>query len=136
MEIDVIDMHGHLGRYAFAISDLSPQRLVESMDALGVRAIACSHMRCMSLDVEYGNAEILKAMQACPGRILGYISVYPFDAQRVRRSVRRWVAEGFIGAKLHNLHAEGFPYTDPAYEPAYEIADERGLVLLFHTLYM
>ncbi len=131
LDIEIIDMHGHLGRFSFAIPDLSPERLVESMDRLGVRSIVCSHMRCMSVDTEYGNAEVAKAMQACPGRILGYVSVYPIDPQTVRRNVERWLAAGFTGLKLHN--SNGFSYTDPAYEPAYAIADERRLPMLFHT---
>ena len=129
--IDIIDMHGHLGRLAFAIPDLSPEGLVASMDRLGIRTIVCSHMRCMSRDVEYGNAEVLRAVRACPGRILGYVSVYPSDPDSVRRGVEKWLAAGLTGLKMHNIN--GFPYTDPAYAPALAIADERRLPVLLHT---
>ena len=131
LDAEIIDSHGHVGRYAFAIPDVSPRSMVESMDRLGIRTILCSSMRAASQDVESGNAEVLEAMQAHRGRILGYVAVYPFDQQQVRRSVERWLEAGFIGLKFHNQN--GFAYDEPAYEPAYAIANERSLPLLFHT---
>jgi len=131
LSIDVVDMHGHLGRYAFAIPDLRPQSIVEVMDRIGISRIVVSHIRCISRDVEFGNAEVLAAMRACPGRILGYVALYPFGPKEVADSARRWLAEGFTGLKVHN--ANGFPYDDAAYEPAYAMADERRLPVLLHT---
>jgi predicted TIM-barrel fold metal-dependent hydrolase len=78
-----------------------------------------------------GNDEVLSAMRQYPGRILGYAVAFPFDAGTVRQEVRRRLDEGFTGIKLHNIN--GFPYTDPAYEPAYAMADERRLPVLLHT---
>jgi len=129
--IDIIDIHGHLGRSLFTIPDVSPESLIRSMDRLGVRRIVCSHMRAWSHDAEHGNAQMLKFMRTFPGRILGYVSVYPAAAQTVWERVERWLAAGFIGLKLHN--SNGFPYDDAAYEPAWAMADERRLPVLLHT---
>ncbi len=131
LDIDVVDMHAHLGRFSFTIPDLDVASFVAAMDRVGVSASICSHMRAMSIDVEEGNAEIAKAMAAYPGRVLGYVAVYPFDPLTVRHSVERWVAEGFSGLKLHNLN--GFSYADPAYAPALAIASDKGLPVLLHT---
>ncbi len=42
--IEIIDMHGHIGRYSFAIPELAPATIVESMDKLGIVSILCSSM--------------------------------------------------------------------------------------------
>ncbi|MHB9130602.1 MAG: amidohydrolase family protein [Armatimonadota bacterium] len=127
----VIDMHGHLGAYAYTIPDLSAGGMVEVMDRLGVEHILISHMRCMSPHSHHGNAQVLEAMQAYPGRILGYVSFWPQSAEHIRVEAESWLAAGFTGLKLHN--SNGFSYTDPAYLPAYAIANERRLPVLFHT---
>ena len=132
LDLEILDMHGHLGHPRFAVPDPSPAAMVASMDRLGIRSTVCSHMTCMGRDVEYANAEILAATRAFPGRILGYAAVYPSDARTVRRSVSRWLGEeGFVGLKLHCTN--GFDYTDAAYEPAYALAARRRLPLLFHA---
>ena len=131
LDCDVIDMHGHLGRPRFTIPNIDPAALVARMDRIGVQSIVCSAMRASSADVDCGNAGVLEAMRTFPGRILGYAAVYPFDAETVRHSVEKWLAEGFVGLKFHN--SNGFSYEDAAYEPAYAIADERSLPMLLHT---
>jgi predicted TIM-barrel fold metal-dependent hydrolase len=127
----IIDMHGHLGRFRFAIPDLSPATLVAVMDRIGIQSILCSHMRCMSADTKFGNREVLDAMRAFPGRILGYVSVWPSGPEAVKAETEKWLGEGFTGIKLHC--ATGMRYSDPAYAPAYAIANERRLPILFHT---
>jgi len=130
-DFPIIDLHGHLGRYNFAIPDLSAGSVVRVMDRVGVASVACSHMQTMGYRACWGNDEVLAAMRAHPGRILGYISLWPASEDAVRREVETRVAQGFIGIKLHNNN--GFPYADPAYAPAYAIAHELHLPLLFHT---
>jgi predicted TIM-barrel fold metal-dependent hydrolase len=81
--------------------------------------------------MEAGNDETLEAMRASPGRFLGYVVVWPSSAEAVEKEVRRRLGEGFSGIKLHNTN--GFPYSEPAYVPALEIANERSLPVLLHT---
>ncbi len=130
-EFDITDMHGHIGRYNFGIPDLTPAGMVAVMDRLGIPRIVCSHMRCMSADIAWGNDQVLEAMNAHPGRILGYFSVWPDSAEAVRRETERCLARGFIGLKLHD--ANGFAYDDPAYEPAYERCASRRMPVLLHA---
>ena len=129
--LDIIDMHGHLGRYQFAVADDSPASLVATMDRIGVRTIVCSHLNCLRGNTQRGNDEVLAAMRAHPGRIEGYVSIWPSDAEQVEAEVRRRLGEGFVGIKIHNINQ--FSYTDDAYAPAMAIANERRLPVLLHT---
>jgi uncharacterized protein len=131
MPFACVDMHGHLGRYEFAIPDLDPAAVVRSMDALGIGRYWASHMRCMSADTEWGNAQVYAAMRLCPGRILGAASVWPQDAGHVEACARRWIERGFSGFKVHNIN--GFAYNDSAYEPMYRLAQACRMPILFHT---
>jgi predicted TIM-barrel fold metal-dependent hydrolase len=127
----VTDLHGHLGRYAFPIPDLTTAGLLGVMDRTGVQRLVCSHMQCMSSDSAWGNEAVLEHLRQAPGRILGYVSVFPSDQARVRAAVTHWLGAGFSGLKMHD--SNGFRYDDPAYEPAYELANERALPVLLHT---
>lgn len=128
---DVIDMHGHVGRYAYPIPDLSTARLTEVMDRIHVSRIVCSHMQCMSTDTVWGNSEVLRHMRESDGRILGYVAVFPSSPDTVRDQVTSWIAQGFTGLKFHDSNR--FRYDDPAYEPAYRLAHDHAMPVLLHT---
>lgn len=130
-DIEVIDLHAHLGRCTVPSPDLTPAMLVRAMDRIGVNCALVSHTHCMSWDSPKGNDEVLQAMRDYPGRILGYVTVWSNDPQAVRRETELRLSQGFAGVKLHN--SNGFRYTDPNYEPALAIADERRLPVLLHT---
>jgi len=127
----IVDMHGHLGRTHFAVPDMSPAGVVDAMDRIGIQSTVCSHMQCMSVDVVRGNREVLEAMRAFPGRILGYVSLWACDAGSVKAEVEKCLTWGFTGIKLHTKN--GMRYSDPDYTPAYEIANDRRLPILFHA---
>lgn len=130
-DLDIVDMHGHLGRPRFAVADLSPQSLVSAMDRIGVRTILCSHMHCLCAGASVANEEVLAATRAYPGRILGYVRLWPTGPEEVRAETEKYLGQGFVGVKLHNVN--GFPYTEPAYVPALEMANERRMPVLLHT---
>jgi predicted TIM-barrel fold metal-dependent hydrolase len=130
-DLDIVDMHGHVGAYEFTIPRRTPKDLVAAMDRIGVRQILVTHMATISGRVESGNRETLANMRACPGRILGYVTLWPASADAVEKETRRCLAEGFTGIKLHVTN--GFPYNDPAYVPALALADEHHLPVLLHT---
>jgi predicted TIM-barrel fold metal-dependent hydrolase len=130
--LDVLDLHGHLGIFGFAIPDYDPAVLVRGMDRMGIRSVVCSSMRVMSADCEAGNREVYEATRAFPGRILGYVSVFPGDGpESVAEQVTRWADAGFVGLKFHNHN--GYAYDHEGYIAACEIADERHMPLLLHT---
>ena len=130
-DLNICDVHCHIGRYNFGIPDTSVASMVATMDRIGIARLITSHMRCMSGDVAWGNDQVAEAMRANRGRILGYLSFWPSGADAVRGELARHAGSGFVGIKLHN--SNGFPYTHPAYEPAYAFANERQMPALFHT---
>jgi predicted TIM-barrel fold metal-dependent hydrolase len=130
-DIEIIDLHGHIGRCNFATPELTLDVHVATMDRMGVDLAVVSHMQTMSWEMAHANDEVLAAMRAYPGRMLGYISLWPCDAGTVQREMEQRLAQGFTGIKLHR--ANGFPYTDAAYAPAFALAHERRLPVLLHT---
>jgi len=130
-DVGIIDVHGHLGRTNFCIPDLSPGSLVAAMDRVGVTSVICSPIRVFGTHVDIGNREVLEASRAFPGRILGYVGLWPADAGQARTEAERHLDAGFVGIKLHD--ASGFAYTDPGYAQALALANERRTLLLLHT---
>lgn len=130
-DAQILDMHGHFGRYLQAVPDLTVEGIVKVLDNVGVHSIVVSHMQCTATDVRYGNDEVLEAMHAYPQRIMGYAVVYPTSAAEVTAEMQRCVDCGFTGLKLHS--SNGFPYTEPAYAGALAIANERCMPVLLHT---
>ncbi|MBN1809174.1 MAG: amidohydrolase family protein [Planctomycetes bacterium] len=129
--LDIIDMHAHVGCFSYTVPDRSVGSIVASMDRLGIAAAAVAHIRCTNADAEYGNEIVCNAMQEYPGRILGYVGVFPYGRTEVRRNVERWLGEGFSGLKFHDMN--GIPYNHPSYAHAHAIANERRIPMLFHT---
>ncbi|MHB0938466.1 MAG: amidohydrolase family protein [Armatimonadota bacterium] len=128
-DFDILDLHGHIGRIGFTLPDLSIGGLARQMDRVGVKSIVVSHMHCMSPNVVHGNREVLKAMRAFPGRILGYISLWP--SPEITEETAWCIDQGFTGIKVHNCN--GFPINDLRYDGSYTLADEHRLPILFHT---
>ena len=131
-DIGIVDMHCHVGRYSFAIPDLTAEGFVRAMDRTGVRVMVASHLQCIGGDFSWGNRELLSIAREAPGRILGYMSLWPTSAAEVERETRACFAHPeFVGIKLHN--ANGFSYDDDALRPAYEAAAARRMPVLYHT---
>ncbi|MFO7897582.1 MAG: amidohydrolase family protein [Planctomycetota bacterium] len=130
-DVGIIDIHGHLGWTGCPLPYAPPEEMVAEMDRLAIESVAVSHSRCIYTRPDYGNEKVLAAMRAHPGRILGYVAIHPRSAEWVEEQMTQYIGEGFIGLKLHN--ANGFPYTDEAYEPALAIANEHRMPVLLHT---
>ena len=130
-DLDIIDLHGHIGRLSFTLPDVSLAKCIDAMDRVGISKIFMSHMSVWSPDTENGNKEVADAIQAYPDRFLGYAGIWPGDRTDVEANVEKWFDLGFMGLKLHN--ANGFNYMDDAYQVAYAMANERHMPMLFHA---
>ncbi|MEU9980555.1 amidohydrolase family protein [Streptomyces sp. NPDC050856] len=130
---DTVDAHGHIGRWpAFAVPDGSPAGLVAMMDRCHVAVSCVSHLLAVGPDARAGNALLLDALAAHPGRLLGYAVYDPHDRQGPERLRDLLEVPGVIGAKLHpEVHRTALD--DPAYAPAFEIAAGRGGIVLAHS---
>lgn len=127
-----IDMHAHYGAYApMPVWGGLADDLVEELDRTGLAATFVSHHSCLGADVRWGNDQVLDAMARRPGRIIGYATCRPFSQAEGIDEVRRCVAAGMKGIKLHS--STGTPYLHPGYEPIWRLADDRRLPVLLHT---
>ncbi|MFI1395004.1 amidohydrolase family protein [Streptomyces sp. NPDC020681] len=129
----VIDAHGHLGRWpAFAVTDGSADSLVRVMDRCGVHVSCVSHLLAVGPDARAGNALLLDDLQRHPGRLLGYAVHNPHDPEAPARLRDLLDAPGVIGVKLHpEVHELALDH--PAYAPAFDIAADRGRLVLAHS---
>ena len=129
-EYDIVDMHAHL-YWSVPSKESSADHLVRAMNQSGVKTSVVSSLTSGAFRMEACNESMHRAMQKYPGRLLGYVYIWPGDARAVRAEVERRLAQGFVGIKM--LIMMGFDYTCPGYAPAFEIANERHLPALLHT---
>ena len=130
--IEVIDMHSHIGRAAFTIPDTTAGGIVEVMARTGVAVTVITAMLPMAeAEYEAANAEVLEAIRAYPGRILGYYRPFPSNPAVSMEEAARRIDEGFVGVKLHNINK--FAYTSPAYVPYLAAANARRMPVLCHS---
>jgi len=130
-DLDIIDAHAHLGPPRFPVAEWGPEGVVACADRVGVNELWVSHMGICSADYEAKNEEMARWVKAFPGRLRGYLTPPPWSAEAAGRQTERYLAEGFLGIKLHNNN--GIPYDTPEYEPVWQIAHERRLPVLLHT---
>ncbi len=130
-EYEIVDMHAHLMRGPFPWQENSADHLVRSMDQSGVKTSVVSSLQCGGFRMEACNELMYEATQKYPGRLLGYVYIWPGDPEAVRTEVERRLEQGFVGIKM--LVLMGYDYTYPGYAPAFEIANERRLPVLLHT---
>lgn len=130
-EVSIVDAHAHAGPYSlFYIPDSGPAAMVRVMDRCGVsKAVLSSNMAIQS-DATAGNDMTAEAASAHRGRLLGYLTINPWqdpESELTRMSDRR-----FVGIKLHpDLHQ--YPLTGPRYQAVWAFAAETHAPILTHT---
>lgn len=130
--LPVLDSHGHLGPYGrFYISRPSAADVVSTMDGCGIDLCAVSSHLAIDADAVRGNEETMTAVQAHPGRLVGWIVANPH--QDPERELHRWGTQpGVVGLKLHpDLHR--YRIDGPAYQPVWEWAAAVQRPVLVHT---
>jgi predicted TIM-barrel fold metal-dependent hydrolase len=129
---EVLDMHAHIGRFAFSIPNTGCDSLIEVMDRTGVSRTAITYMPVFTIeDTERGNRLVHDAITKHPDRLMGYVYVTPDDPKNVKASTEHWLKAGFTGLKMHNMN--GFPYTHASYAPALALANDLRRPVLLHT---
>ena len=130
----IIDGHAHLGPYGeFHIPSPDAASMVEMMDRLGIDTTMLSPHLAISSDFCRGNDLAAEVMRCYPGRFVGYVTAnasYP-DAV-LPELVRGFDELGLRAIKLHPS-LNGYSVSDPACEPIWSFAQERGAVVLSHT---
>lgn len=144
-DILVIDIHAHYGGYAFQ-EDYAPSHKVEQytklmiskMDKIGVDKICVSSVTAIYGDWEIGNNLVEEAVKLHPNRILGYYMVAPHypESISIEKMDEYLNKPGWIGLKIHPQDQfVGYPNGLRVYEPVFEIAAEKNMIVLSHTWY-
>lgn len=130
----VIDMHGHLGHWpAIYFPRPEPQEMLQSMDHAGVKKLCFSSHEAL-FNAADGNDVTLNVVRQWPDRFRGYMVINGNYMDLVRRDLQRFdkCRDAFIGLKfLAGYH--GVALTDPRYDPVWQFASDRKIIVLCHT---
>ncbi len=130
-DIEVIDMHAHLGVRVVAVPDTSPEALVASMDRCGIDVtVVTTSGTASEAYQDRENADVHDACRAHPDRLLGYYRAWPSPRPVSYTEAQRRLTQGFAGLKLHAQL--GADYTHPSYEPYLAVANDHRMPVLFH----
>lgn len=131
---EMIDAHTHLGYWHnFYIPERTAADMVHAMDRVGAKCCISAAHAGISTDYRMGNSQVIEAMREFPGRILGYCCVNPnYPAAEMSAELDRCFEAGMTAIKYHpSVHRH--PIDGDGYRPAWEYANEHGLVVLTHT---
>jgi uncharacterized protein len=136
-DIVILDGHAHLGEYpGFFINQGDAAGMVGVMDRIGMQAAIISANAAMRSDQDYGNETVLRAVRDYPGRFLGYVVANPYYAEEMEASLNYYLDQpGMVAIKFHPELHDDYPMLGPRYEPAWKVATERRVPVLFHTYF-
>ena len=132
-DTSIIDAHAHLGlNPRFYFPESGWRDVLAHMDRCRVDAIVQTHQSMLSGDWASGADENLEAYEGSNGRILAYAPYNPNHPDAVGRVERLLELCHYVGIKIHpSFH--GLYADDDAYEPAWCVAQERGVPILTHS---
>lgn len=129
----VIDFHGHVGRWDRYGMDDEPARLLHAMDAAGIDRACVNNI--FYPDGTTGNDLTARFVAQHPDRFIGFAYVSPLIPERTQsvpeleRAIDRL---HFAAIKLYPPSTP-WPLHEPPWEPIYRFANARGLAILLHT---
>jgi uncharacterized protein len=129
--VQVIDFHGHVGRWdRYGMLD-EPERMLHAMDAAGVDR-ACV-FNIFHPDGTTGNDLTARFVAQHPERFIGFAYVSPLMPERMLPELARAIDKlHFAAIKLYPPYTP-WPLNEPRWEPIYRFADARGLAVILHT---
>ena len=130
--IYIFDVHAHVGAHKpFQLGAYDADGVAETCRRMNVAGAVVSSLPSMASDWKWGNDEVATATQKHPGLLWGYATPNPFYEDCDLTPYLDM--PGFVGIKVHGNIQADTPVNDPRYFPAYELANERGLPVLFHA---
>jgi uncharacterized protein len=130
----IIDTHVHTGGFPFFAPEVDAASLLLRMDRLSIRAaVNVGSMKgLLSASVSELDAARLE-FEASGGRLFYCGFFDPRGGKNELTALRsRAGSPGFRGIKIHPSFA-GVPADDPRFQPAWELASERGLPIVAHS---
>lgn len=130
-EVLTIDFHGHVGRWDHLLMEDDIPKLLRSMDAVGIDR-ACV-FNIFHPDGTRGNDLTAAFVARHPDRFIGFAYVSPLVPQGMVPELERAIDQlGFRAIKLYSPYTP-YEYNHAVWDPIYQFAHERGLVVLAHT---
>ncbi len=130
----VYDMHAHMGPFnGIYMPRNDPASMVHSAEHAGVKLVVFSHHAAL-LCPDIGNAASIEAVRRFPERLRAYCLINPNYPEIIRRDLETYdqYQDVYIGLKyLADYHQ--YAISDERYQPAWGMANERGLPVLMHT---
>jgi uncharacterized protein len=127
----VIDCHCHVGRGRDY--EQMPEQLLHDMDTWRIdSAIVCPVDRHIAVDNREGNDYVLQLAKLYPDRLIPFATANPWYESGAVREVRRALAEGARGIKLHPA-LQGFLLCDEIVYPLIEVAEAHCVPVYIHT---
>lgn len=129
----VIDIHVHLGpaeRLHISFNDAAG--LVHAMDRAGIDRACIFAGAGIGPDYRLGNDLTARAAQEFPGRFIPFAVFNPNYPEDIPGEIERCFSTlGMRGIKLHTGFHQ-YPADGPNYQPVFEYANARGLLVISH----
>jgi predicted TIM-barrel fold metal-dependent hydrolase len=133
-DIEIIDLHAHLGPYFnMHIPASSASAIVKTMDTCGIDKAVISTTLSWDGDLELGNSMMLEAMSAHPGRLYGACAVsghYP--ELSLTELDRTFATREVVMIKIHPSGSK-CRLDDRRMNGIFNFAARRHLLVLVHT---
>ena len=130
----IYDMHGHMGSYSSIYFPRGePEDMLRTMDSAGVRMLVFSHHMALFAP-QLGNRPSVEAVRRFPDRFRAYCVINPNYPELAEQELATFEAhrDVFVGFKfLSDYHR--IAITDARYQPAWQYANQRELLILMHT---
>jgi hypothetical protein len=127
----VIDFHGHSGNWDWTGMRDDPERILPTMDACGIDQ-ACL-FNIFDPDGTDGNNRTAELVTAHPDRFIGFAYASPLSPRPAAEELTRAIDElKFAAIKIYPPYGE-IHLDDRRWDPIFEFADERQLVVIAHT---
>lgn len=130
----IIDVHMHVGpctRFYTPCGDVDS--ILSMMDDFGIQYAFSTHAAGLAGIPELGENLSVQAFAQSKGRILSYLVYNPMQIVESMRIIEANIfAPFFVGIKIHPTQ-HNRPADDERYRPVWELAHQRGLILLAHT---
>jgi len=126
----IIDAHTH---YMPVLNSDPLTSLLDAESRLSVSIIFLMPFRALfRKDVYQDNMKVINAAKRYPERIIPFVTVDPWDGEKAVQELKRFIALGAKGLKLHPL-TQGLPAHSELYHPLIEVAEREGIIIQFHT---
>lgn len=133
-ECPIYDLHGHMGPWrSIYLPKNDPASMVELMKKYNVKLLAFCHHAALFCP-EIGNLANIEAVRKFPEHLRAYCAINPNYPEMAEKDIETFeqYRDVYVGFKfLADYHQ--VPITDPRYQPSWEFAEQKKLLVLLHT---